>query len=368
MSSNQFDKVRLFNELQQWTLEDLKTLCFYLELDQPKLALSYDKLAGATSREKAQALIRHLQKYERFQSWAHLRNTIEKHFTFMDATFLPKLAPTPMFITLTIVKWLRQIPVWGWAGGGVLVFVALLLVWQWSSLLSSLVTDLNVPPPNAQLGDEWVRPKDGMVMVFVPAPRQPFKLGSGLDAPTEGYWIDKYEVSNAQYELCVTARACEPSDYADDADFNGAEYPVVGISWDDAVAYAEWVGAELPTEEQWEYAAGGEDGRIYPWGNEFDGTRLNCYATDCPNDGYEYTAPVGNYPEGASWVGALDMAGNVWEWTSSPYDDSLFVMRGGSWDDYRSLALVSVRGGSPPPNWNDFLGVRLVRVPYFSGS
>ncbi len=93
MSSNQFDKVRLFNELQRWSLEDLQTLCFYLELGQPSLALSYDKLAGQTSPEKARSLIRHLQKYEGFQSWAHLRHTVEEHFTFMDATFLARANP-----------------------------------------------------------------------------------------------------------------------------------------------------------------------------------------------------------------------------------------------------------------------------------
>ena len=92
MSSIEFDKVRLFNELQRWSLEDLQTLCFYLELGQPSLALSYDRLAGETSPEKARSLIRHLQKYERFQSWAHLRHTVEEHFTLGVRTSCKRLS------------------------------------------------------------------------------------------------------------------------------------------------------------------------------------------------------------------------------------------------------------------------------------
>ena len=136
------------------------------------------------------------------------------------------------------------------------------------------------------------------------------------------------------------------------------------------------MGAELPTEEQWEYAAGGEERRIYPWGDEFDGTKLNFCDVNCTNswrdeavdDGYQYTAPVGNYPAGASWVGALDMAGNVREWTSSPYDDSSFVVRGGSWLSLRDVARVSNRFRYDLRYGYNFLGVRLVRVPHFSGS
>ena len=428
MSSIEFDKVRLFNELQRWSLEDLQTLCFYLELGQPSLALSYDKLAGQTSSEKARSLIRHLQKYEGFQSWAHLRHTVEEHFTFMDATFLPELTQTPPPQLASkpdrpervpdpkpaIQATLRQIPVWGWiGGGGVLAVIALLLMWPWGdtpptptptvAATQLVVAEVdeptpmptldpnvpNVPPPNAQLGDEWVRPKDGMVMVFVPAGT--FMMGSTKqeiddafalcvqihgssncsrsfyedevlrEVALEGFWMDKYEVTNVQYQLCVDDGVCPASSLAADATYNGVNYPVVGVSWHNAVAYAEWVGAELPTEEQWEYAARGEDRLIYPWGDEFDGTWLNCdFSTSCPNDGYQYTAPVKSYVERASWVGALNMVGNVWEWTSSPYSSSTFVLRGGSWGSSQNDVRASYRISHYPDFRHNDFGFRLV--------
>lgn len=228
------------------------------------------------------------------------------------------------------------------------------------------------PPANARLGDEWTRPQDGMVMVYVPPPDSTLTLRSGLTAPSEGYWIDKYEVSNAQYQLCVAAGACNPSAFSEDARYNGDDQPVVGVSWSDAVAYSEWVGGKLPTEDEWEYAASGPEGRIYPWGDEFDGTRLNFCDINCSNswadktwdDGYAYTAPVGNYPAGVSWAGVSDMAGNVWEWTDSWYDEreTSRVLRGGSWLDSRGFAHAAYRSRySPGFRYADF-GFRVVVV------
>jgi formylglycine-generating enzyme required for sulfatase activity len=159
--------------------------------------------------------------------------------------------------------------------------------------------------------------------------------------------------------VCVTHHR------ADDTDFNGADYPVVGVSWFDAMDYvgwlnealpddAEWVYA-LPDEAMWEYAAVGESGWTYPWGDEFDGTLLNFCDTNCTfnhkdddwDDGHRYTSPVGNYPDGASWVGALDMAGNVWEWTDSWWDEdeTRRVLRGGSFLNLQSSARAASRFG-----------------------
>jgi formylglycine-generating enzyme required for sulfatase activity len=198
---------------------------------------------------------------------------------------------------------------------------------------STVVPTLEGP----SLGDTITRPGDDMVMAYVPAGE--FEIGS-TDSPLEqpihtvvldSFWIDRTEVSNVQYQQCVEVGVCtEPNCWEgtgtdwEDVDFNGPEQPVVCVNWYMAQAYCGWVEARLPTEAEWEYAARGPDALRYPWGDEFEGTLLNYCDVNCPktfaderfNDNYAYTAPVGSYPDGASWCGALDMAGNVWEWAS----------------------------------------------------
>jgi formylglycine-generating enzyme required for sulfatase activity len=124
----------------------------------------------------------------------------------------------------------------------------------------------------------------------------------------DSFWIDQTEVTNAQYALCVAEGECEESAYADDSRYNGDDYPVVGVSWYDANDYCTWADARLPTEAEWEYAARGEEGYIYPWGNDAPTCEFAQFY-GCPKD----TIPVGSLTDGASWVGAMDMAGNAWE-------------------------------------------------------
>jgi formylglycine-generating enzyme required for sulfatase activity len=200
---------------------------------------------------------------------------------------------------------------------------------------------------------------------MVPVPAGTFWMGSpeGERAPDEhrqhevglsAYCFDKTEVTVAAYAECVAARACSAApltvhwtDYSADAAKrssrwctwqNRPDHPINCVDWDQAASYCRWKGKRLPTEAEWEYAARGSDGRVYPWGNEAPSAkRLNVCASECleayerdnipfhgramydGNDGWENTAPVGSYPEGTSPFGALDMAGNVWEWTADWY-------------------------------------------------
>ena len=247
-----------------------------------------------------------------------------------------------------------------------------------------------IPPPNATLGSIWIRPTDQMPMVHVPAGR--FMMGSDpkVDADAEGdelpqhevildaFWIDRYEVSNAQFaaflneagnqseegaiwlEITSDFVLIEKRDGMFRAKDGFANHPVVEISWYGAAVYCDWVGGTLPTEAQWEYAARGDDGRLYPWGNEAPTCDL-ANVSGCRGE----TAAVGTFsPAGDSWVGAADMAGNVWEWVFDWWGDypdtpqtnptgvatgGNRIRRGGSY--YREAAFVrSAKRFDVPPN------------------
>ena len=165
----------------------------------------------------------------------------------------------------------------------------------------------------------------GKTMVLVPAGS--FQMGSkesDREKPihtqsfSKPFWIDETPVTRADYQACVSAGACEP--LASNEHSEEDNQPINFVTWYQAVAYCKWRGVSLPTEAEWEYAARGPDGLVYPWGNEFAGNKL-CYSQNSGNK----TATVGNYPNGASWVGALDMVGNVWEWTSSLHQNYPYV-------------------------------------------
>ena len=283
-------------------------------------------------------------------------------------------------------------------------------------------TPATSPTPTASpaLGDVWVRTTDGMGMVYVTA--GDFLMGSnylatayarklcrqyyGRDAHAactaanfadespahkvtlKSFWIDKTEVTNEQYQKCKQANACTPpvdkgsyyhSDYYGDPEHS--DYPVTWITRDQAGEYCNWAGGRLPTEAEWEYAARSPESWIYPWGDSFDGTRLNYCDASCEggpndpsiNDGYPDTAPVGSFPSGVSWVGALDMAGNVREWVADWYGfytaDSLVnptgpasgetvIPHGGSWLDLPCLIRSANRGGDPPDYSRHNVGFR----------
>lgn len=226
-----------------------------------------------------------------------------------------------------------------------------------------LATETSTP----YAGEE--RNRDGAPMVFVPAGDFIMGSDSGFDDEKpvhtvylDSFWIDKFEVTNALYEKCVDATRCQPpspttsstrNSYYGNLLYDG--YPVNFVSWNDAAAFCAWGGNRLPTEAQWEKAARGTDERNYPWGNTFDQNLVNS------NEGRRrYTTAVGNFPSGASPYGAMDMAGNAWEWVADWYDSAYYtdsprnnpegpavgdykVVRGGSWADGLEFVRVSYR-------------------------
>lgn len=274
--------------------------------------------------------------------------------------------------------------------------------------------------PDSSLGDAWTRPADDMVMVYVPGGE--FEMGSDNDdldymmqlckeyygdcfrgwfkneqpvhtVALDGFWIDRTEVTNAQYRQCVEAERCDPpaesSSPTGDLYYGNStydDYPVVYVSWHQAADYCEWADARLPTEAEWEYAARGPEGRVFPWGDTFDATRVNYCDANCEfdwadgsvDDGYGYTAPVGSYPDGVSWCGALDLAGNVWEWVADWYDAAYYgrspsqnppgpssgqerVRRGASWHYPPHSMRSAVRFGIAPDIPDNFQGFRCAR-------
>ncbi len=173
------------------------------------------------------------------------------------------------------------------------------------------------------------------------------------------FWIDKTPVTNAEYArfVAVTKRTAPDHWKRQQPPQNFLNHPVINVSWNDAVAYAKWAGKRLPTEQEWERAARGIDGRTYPWGEQEPSDKL------CNFGGNRGTTPVGKYsPQGDSPCGCVDMAGNVWEWTASDYDQINKVIRGGAWDSNADSVRSISRGINTPDVRNDSLGFRCVAV------
>ena len=263
--------------------------------------------------------------------------------------------------------------------------------------------------------DTRIRIRDGMTLVFVPEGQ--FEMGSDQDerarpvhtVAVDAFWIDQTEVTNAMFTAFLNEEGNQVEEgvswlepgaghrgivygHIDETDglfrpqAGYEDYPVVEVSWYGAAAYCAWAGARLPTEAEWAYAARGPQSLRYPWGNTFDGTRANYCDVNCTyewrdtafDDGSAQWTSVGSYPDGASWCGALDMAGNVWEWVSdwwseqyyaqSPTDNpqgpdsgTLHPARGGSWFDEGREAELTRRAGLTPSSYRmHWVGFRCV--------
>lgn len=278
------------------------------------------------------------------------------------------------------------------------------------------------PPACTTAGQTWVRPADRMVMVCIPPGIFPMGISkcdfvgcekevNGGSVSLPGYWIDRTEVTNAMFQEFVSqtgyitgAQQSGASEVygllapvfganwrtpqgGDSSITTKANHPVVQMNWYSADAYCKWSGGRLPGEAEWEKAARGSDGRLWPWGNALPSDKLmNAADRNVPepqsrtdqDDGFRYTSPVGAFPNGQSPYGLMDMAGNAWEWTRSiyrdypyrsddgreiknaPAKDDRMVLRGGCWfDDYGSLR-STMRFGGPPERSTDGTGFRCV--------
>jgi formylglycine-generating enzyme required for sulfatase activity len=176
-----------------------------------------------------------------------------------------------------------------------------------------------------------ISPVDGMVQVYVPEGE--FIMGRfgepDVDSPehrvhVDAFWIDRVEVTNAMYEVCVEAGGCSPP-FLEENPYYGRwiyrDLPVVFVNWYQATEYCEWAGRRLPTEAEWEKAARGTDARAYPWGSADPSPRLANYAESLIRE----PVSVYRYPSGASPYGALNMVGNVREWLADWFDKTYYL-------------------------------------------
>lgn len=397
-----------------------------------RLGIKYDNLRGETLSDRIHDLVQMMDRREQLGDLLKLCAELRPNIDW------PEL-PTPNGSGASSEQKshqnqsdARRIPIGGWIGGAVVGILVLFLLFQLvgggnddlpvtptntlstnsqitsgisttavmpepthapADILTSTPTNTStiIPTPLPGIGSTRIRAKDEAVMVYVPAGEFAMGSDSGDDdeQPIHGvhldsYWTDQTEVTNGMYILCERAGVCKQpsalrsrtrSSYYPNPAY--ADYPVIYVSWDDAKTYCEWAGGRLPTEAEWEKVARwdeeNQEARIYPWGEDIDCNFANY--DDCVGD----TSAVGSYPDGASPYGALDMAGNVWEWVNDvyasnyyeqrvydnptgPMDGSEMVRRGGSWSrSDGSIVRAADRSSNIPSYPNDLLGFRCVQ-------
>ena len=217
--------------------------------------------------------------------------------------------------------------------------------------------DLPVPTAFAPVVQEEI--DDHGKMMFVPAGG--FLFGPTNDQVTlPAYYIDKFPVTNREYEAFCRATGYRFPKYWNEDRFRHPDAPVVGVSLADAQKFSRWVGKQLPTEEQWEKACRGIDGRLFPWGEDRATPEHACYGRGASEGA---TCPVTEHPLGASPYGVIDMSGNVWEWTTTSQTDTetVHVIKGGCYNDPPELLRGAVRLEATPKDKFENIGFRCVK-------
>jgi formylglycine-generating enzyme required for sulfatase activity len=242
-------------------------------------------------------------------------------------------------------------------------------------------------PGGGQAQQQEITGKDGAPMVLVPAGE--FTMG-GNEAVTEkpvhqvsldAYYMDKYEVTVGQYAKFLEATSRKaPPEWKILNQPSHQQHPVVMMDWSDANRYCHWAEKRLPTEAEWEKAARGTDGRMYPWGNDLPTPQRANYGKK-KWDKHAALVPVGTMEDGKSPYGIHDMAGNAWEWVSDWYDRVYYknspsqnpkgpehgdfkVLRGGSWHSKPESLHSANRNYSPPEHHqNHYNGLRCAKTP-----
>jgi formylglycine-generating enzyme required for sulfatase activity len=291
----------------------------------------------------------------------------------------------------------------------ILTFVIFLM----STLSGCRNTESNQAHKKGVHGDFLIRQEDSIRMVYVPGGI--FQMGSSeseiadaialcqqhysicnrwyyeRESPQhtislDGFWLDQTEITNLQYQQCVEAGGCLEPLRCDKgeltySDMEKIDHPVVCVSWEEAQMYCQWAGARLPTEAEWEYAFRGVSGHIFPWGDSFNGSKLNYCDVNCAqshadgqyNDDYPKTSPVESFPQGVSWSGALGMGGNVSEWVADwfgaysteeasnptgPSSGTEKMVKGCSWFSPPAYCRGAARPSIDPNTRFDYLGFR----------